>query len=94
MNNYETVILISNKITNEKRNETITKIKELISNNGDISNIEDLGEKTLAYEIKKHKKAFYYVINFASKPDFIYELERNYRIIDEVLKFIVIKKDE
>lgn len=94
MNKYETVILITSEITNEQRNDVITRVKNLISKSGVISNIEEIGERKLAYEIKKHKTAFYYAITFTSAPDFIYELERNYRITEEILKFIVVKKED
>jgi len=94
MNKYETVILLSNKITNGQRNIIFNKIKDLISQNGTIESSQEIGEKKLAYEIRKHEKAFYYIINFESESSFIQELERNYRIIDEVLKFIVVRKDE
>ena len=67
MNKYETIFLISNQITEEQRKSIITKIAELISKNGTITNKEELGEKKLAYEIRKHTQAFYYIINFESE---------------------------
>ena len=94
MNKYETVFLISNKITPEEREGVLTKFKDLISKNGKITSTEDIGEKKLAYEVRKHTEAFYYIINFESNADFLAELERNYRITDEILKFIVVKLDE
>lgn len=94
MNKYETVFIISNQITEEQRNSLCARIEDLISKNGTIIKKEDLGEKRLAYEIQKQKSAFYYIINFESDSSFIYELERNYRIIDEILKFIVVRQDD
>ena len=93
MNKYETVILISNKITDEQRENIVDKIKNLISSNGNVIETNDMGEKKLAYEVRKHTQAFYYVINFESDAEFISELERNYRITDEILKFIVIRQE-
>ena len=52
------------------------------------------GMKKLAYDIKKNKEGNYVVINFEAKPELIKELERIYRITDEVIKFIVVRKDE
>ena len=46
------------------------------------------------YEIQKKKEAYYVQFNFESKPEAIAELERIYRITDEVIKFIVVRKDE
>ena len=47
----------------------------------------------LAYEVKKQNQGYYYVINFELKSEDIYELERIYRITDEILKFIVVRKE-
>lgn len=94
MNKYETVILISNKITDEQRKNVVEEIKNLISSNGKVTETNDMGEKKLAYEVRKHTQAFYYVINFESNPEFIAELERIYRITDEILKFIVVRQDD
>ena len=93
MNEYETVILISDKITDAQRTEIFEKIKKLIATNGNLLSTEELGKKKMAYEVRKHTEAFYYVLNFESNASFIAELERNYRIIEEIIKFIVVKED-
>lgn len=94
MNNYETVFIASNKISDEQRKNVFEKFKKLISTNGTISSTEELGEKKLAYEIRKHSKGFYYVIKFEAESSFIAELERVYRITDEIIKFMVVKEDK
>lgn len=93
MNKYETVFIMSNKITEEQKANVIAKITKLISEDGIIISQEDVGEKKLAYQIHKHTHANYYIINFESDSSFIRELERNYRIIEEILKFIIIRRD-
>lgn len=93
MNKFETVFLIKDNITEEQRMAVINKIEKYIADNGKIEQTEDLGIRNLAYEIKKHKQAYYYIINFESEPSAISGLERLYRITDEVLKFITVKKD-
>ena len=94
MNKYETVIIMSNEVSDEKRKEVLNKVKDQIIKNGKIDSVEELGERVLAYEIKKHKKAYYYVINFELQAEEIAELERLYRITDEILKFIVVRKEK
>lgn len=94
MNKYETVILISNQITAKQRENVITKIKNLINENGKVTETNDIGERKLAYEVRKHARAFYYIINFESDASFISELQRNYSIIDEILKFIVVRQED
>ena len=53
-----------------------------------------MGKKRLAYEIKKFKEGTYMLFNFESNPDSIKELERVYRITDDVIKFIVVRKED
>ena len=53
-----------------------------------------MGKKKLAYEIKKFKEATYLLFNFEAQPASIKELERVYRITDDVIKFIVVRKED
>lgn len=94
MNKYETIFLMKNTLTEEQRNKTIDTIKNYLNENGKINNTEDLGEKNLAYEIKKHKKAYYYLIEFEAEIEVITRLERIYRNNDDILKFIVVRKND
>lgn len=94
MNKYETVFIVKNDITEEQIREKISKIEELIVKNGKISKTENLGLKKLAYEVKKYTQGNYYIIEFESEPELIAELERIYRITEEILKFIVVRKDD
>ena len=66
----------------------------LINSNGTVSSVEELGKRRLAYEIKKLNEGYYVVVKFEAKPELITELERVYRITDEVIKFIVVKEEE
>jgi len=93
MNKYESVVIINPSVEEEKVKELSQKFTDIINNDGKVEKIEDLGKKKLAYEVKKNKEGYYLVINFEANPDLIAELERNYRIMDEVIKFITIKAE-
>ena len=56
--------------------------------------LNELLKKLKGTEINKNKEAYYMVINFEANPNFIAELERIYRITDEVIKFIVVRKED
>lgn len=94
MNKYESVIIINPNIEKEALKAFITKISDLINNDGKVLSVEELGKRKLAYEIKKQKEGFYIVFKFEANPQLITELERIYRITDDVIKFIVIKEEE
>jgi small subunit ribosomal protein S6 len=91
MNKYETIIILSKEGSKEERDRVLEKIKTYIEENGEITKNEDMGLKKFAYEIRKQKEGYYYLIEFMSIPSNIRELERIYRITDEILKFIVVK---
>ena len=93
MNKYESVVIINPSVEEEKVKELSQKFTDIINNDGKVEKIEDLGKKKLAYEVKKNKEGYYVVINFEANPNLIAELERNYRIMDEVIKFITIKAE-
>lgn len=92
MNRYETVIILDTEISEQTRKNVIAKIVNYISENGKITEEKDLRERTLAYEINGHKKGYYYSFDFEATANSIPELERIYRITDEILKFIVIRR--
>ena len=94
MNKYETIFIMKDDITEEQRNEIIGKIVNYLNTNGKITEKNDLGLKRLAYEIRKHRQAYYYQIYFEAKSTVITELERLYRITDEILKFITIRQND
>lgn len=93
MNKYETVIIMNSEILQEQKDSILDKVKNYIMENGKVISSEDLGIKKLAYEVKKHLKGHYYIIEFKTTADAILELERTYRITDEILKFIILRKD-
>lgn len=94
MNKYESVVIINPNLEAESTKSLIEKFSKLINSNGTVNSIEELGKKRLAYEIKKLNEGYYVVIKFEAKPELITELERVYRITDEVMKFIVVKEEE
>ena len=94
MNKYESVVIINPNLEAESTKAVISKFSDLINTDGKVNSVEELGKKKLAYEIKKQNEGYYVVLKFEAKPELIAELERNYRITDEVIKFIVVKEEE
>ncbi|MGN1351552.1 MAG: 30S ribosomal protein S6 [Clostridia bacterium] len=94
MNKYESVVIINSNLEADALKALINKFSDLINTDGKVTSVEELGNKKLAYEIKKQKEGYYVVYKFEANPQLISELERNYRITDEVIKFIVIKEEE
>ena len=94
MNKYESVIIIKPTLTEDEIKDTINKYK---ANYEKLSNkpveVENLGKKKLAYEIQGNKEGHYAIFKFYSKPENILEVERNYRIDENIMKFITVKQE-
>ena len=93
MNQYETIFIMNNQITKEEQKTVIERITNYIKENGKIVKEDDIGARKLAYEIKKQKEGYYYLVEFKANTSVIDELQRIYRITDAVLKFMTIRKD-
>ncbi len=94
MNKYESVIIINPNVDEEKVKKLEETFTNLINKNGNVTKIDELGKKKLAYDIKKNKEGIYVTLYFEAEPALIAELERNYRITDEIIKFIVVREEE
>ena len=89
-----TIVVINPSVDAEKIKTLVERFTDLINNEGNVEKVDEVGKKKLAYEVKKNKEGYYVIINFEAQPELIVELERNYRITDEVLKFIVVRVEE
>lgn len=94
MNKYESVIIINPTVAEEGVKSLEQKFTDLINTDGKLEKIDELGKRKLAYEVKKNKEGIYVVFNFEANPTLITELERNYRITDEIIKFITVKLED
>lgn len=94
MNKYESVVIINSNVEEQGIKALIQKFSDLINSDGKVESVEEVGTKKLAYEIKKQKEGYYIIIKFEANPTLISELERVYRIADEVIKFIVVREEE
>ncbi len=95
MNKYELAVIVSAKIEDEARANTIEKVKEYITRfGGTITNVDEWGKRRLAYEIQKMKEGFYYFIAFESDADCPNEVETNIRIMEDVIRYLCIRQDE
>lgn len=91
---YETVFIVDTEKTEEEQNALVEKIKSLIEANAEIESVDVWGKRRLAYEIDDRTEGYYVLVNFASKPEFPKELERNYGITEGILRSIIIRKNE
>jgi small subunit ribosomal protein S6 len=86
------MFVIQPTLTEEENKTQIQKIMDIIINQGsEIVATKDMGIRRLAYEVKKHKRGHYVVVLFKSNGKSIFEIERNLRINENIIKFLTIK---
>lgn len=91
MNTYELALVINGKVEEDVKNETLEKVKGYVERfGGTISKVDDWGKRRLAYEIAKVKDGFYYFITFESDPSAPAEIEKRIRIMESVLRYLII----
>lgn len=93
MNKYESILVFRPDMEDSARIELLEKFKDIIAANGNVESVDDWGKKRLAYEIQKLQDGYFYLINFEANADLPKELERNYKISDQVIRYNVIRKD-
>ena len=92
MNYYEKVMILDANIDDSAAEETVTKIKNMITKQGgEIFNTENWGRRKLAYELNKHQKGNYFLLTFKAPPTTILELEKTCKVLDSIIKFMVVR---
>ena len=95
MNKYEMMFIVKATIEEAKVAEVAENLKSVITSmEGEITDSKDLGQKKLAYPIKKELTGFYFVVNFNANNEIVAELDRKARIDELVLRHMIIRLDE
>lgn len=95
MTKYELAVIVSANLEDEQRTATVDKVKALVERfGGNITEVDDWGKKKLAYEIQKMKEAYYYFIRFEADVTAPAEIESRMRIMDGVIRYLVVRQDE
>jgi len=91
---YETALVLRPDLEEEKREEIIERIKSVITDsNGEILDTDEWGTRQLAYEIENYRSGYYTFIEFDSTSDVLEKLEHNYRILGEIIRSLIVRKE-
>lgn len=94
MSSYESIFILKPDVREEEIETNLDKVKEFITNKGGVINrIEKWGKKRLAYQVKKQRYGNYIFVVFEGRPNLIPELEKNYKLNEDIVKYITIKQE-
>jgi small subunit ribosomal protein S6 len=92
---YELVYITPPETTDEALAELHTQIAEIVTaGGGTIDSTENWGRRRLAYEVERFREGIYVLENLSGPADLTRELERRLRVMDIVLRHLVIRVDE
>ena len=95
MAKYELALVVNAKIEDEKRVAVVKRAQAYIERfGGTVGATEEWGKKRLAYEIQKMHEGYYYFVKFESPTNTPNELEQNMRIMDNVLRYLIVRIDD
>ena len=94
MRNYENLVIVKPTFTAEEIQASVKAVEEVItSNGGEIAATVAMGMRKLAYPIEKNERGYYHVVYSTIAPSAITEIERRFRINEDLLRFVTIKYD-
>lgn len=91
---YESVAIINAALEEDQIESTIARMQETITtHDGEMLDLDKWGRKRLAYPINKAKSGYYVIFRFNATTDLIATLERNYRLDENVIRYLTIQLD-
>mgnify|MGYP001208048256 FL=1 len=93
---YETVFILRPDIDAETSEKVISRAVAAIEGaGGKLTRVESWGKRRLAFPLGKQRKGFYVYLRYLGLRGTVYELERNLRMLDTVLRHltVVLAKD-
>lgn len=92
---YEHVFLARQDVSAKQVEALVEQFKGLVeTGGGKVGKIENWGLRTLAYRIKKNRKAHYTLMNIEAPHAAVAEMERQMGLNEDVLRFMTFKVDE
>lgn len=95
MRNYQSVLILKPDLDEGNVDQVVEKITSLIQKfGGEVLKLERWGKKRLAYKVKKNKFGYYLNIYHTCDAGQIPPLEKEYKLVDTLIKFLVIRLEE
>ena len=94
MRNYEVMFVIDPALDDAMKDATVESVQSIIAADGEVGKVDVWGMRKLAYPIDKKEEGYYAVVEFQGNPTLPKELDRRLKISDNVIRHIIINKDE
>lgn len=93
MREFDTTFIVQPEISEEGREALIAKLRGVLERAGAVPlEVDDMGKKKLAYEIKRFQKGHYLSMLYLDPGKAVAELERSLRLDESILRFLTVRK--
>ena len=92
--NYEAVIILKPDLGEEATAALVEKFKTLIEQRGTVAEVDEWGKRHLAYPIDDINEGYYVLMTFTADPALPAEMDRQMRINDNVMRSMIICKED
>lgn len=94
MNQYELLYIITPELDEEATKACVEKFSGIVSaNGGEVVTVDEWGKRRLAYAIDYKTEGYYVLVTFNGAADLPAELERNCKIDEKILRYMVTRKE-
>lgn len=94
MRNYEIMFIVNPNATEEEIDKINSQLESVITSaGGQITKIEKMGKRRLAYEVGRFREGHYVLFAIGANGDIVRECERRLRVMDAVIKYITVRTD-
>ena len=95
MNKYELMFIVKTTMESDAASTLANNYKKVITDGkGEVTNFKDMGQRKLAYTIKKQANGFYYCLNMVANAEIVKELDRRLGLDENILRHLIIRLDE
>ncbi len=91
--NYELVMILKPELGEEATAALVEKFKTLIEQHGTVAEVDEWGKRHLAYPIDDINEGYYVLMTFTAEPTLPAELDRQMRINENVMRSLIVCKD-
>ena len=92
---YELMFILQPDLAEEEKEKLVDQAADWVtSSGGEIVEVENIGNRKLAYRIAGHREGFYVLIRLRAEGDTVKQIERRLKVTDPVIKFISVRVDE
>ena len=92
--NYEALYILDPSLTEEQTAALVAKFKGVVEANGTVTEVDEWGKRRLAYPINDLMEGYYVLMTFTAEPTLPHELDRRFRINENVMRSLIVCKDQ